>query len=223
MSSMMSIFDPSLGVEGLSVKWIWGLAPFLLLSGGFWALLSGVTGVLSMFGKQVSNSVLPSLKEGKPLALSLMGVYMVLLTMNLLSLSPFSFCPPSHLSFGLSVCFPLWVGGLISSYKKSKDKFLSHFLPLGTPQGLSWFLVLIELTSQAVRPLSLSVRLMANLTAGHMIMSLAEKASLLFPLLFKLQFLMILSLLLVFEFGVALIQAYVFMSLLSLYWDEGSH
>lgn len=100
---------------------------------------------------------------------------------------------------------------------------LGHLLPEGTPIALIPVLIIIETLSLIIRPISLGVRLTANLTAGHLLIQLiATGAVVLMPLLPAVGLLttVVLLLLTVLETAVAVIQAYVFVLLLSLYLQE---
>ena len=98
-----------------------------------------------------------------------------------------------------------------------------HFLPEGTPTLLIPVLIIIETISLFIRPLALGVRLTANLTAGHLLIHLISSATLtlipLIPVIAILPTLLLLILTLL-EVAVAIIQAYVFVLLLSLYLQE---
>lgn len=94
-------------------------------------------------------------------------------------------------------------------------------MPKGTPVPLIRFIVLIELVRRIIRPLTLSIRLIANLTAGHLLLCLLRSSiatTLLSPTaILVLRSLVILVLL---EIAVSLIQAYVFTLLTTLYLEE---
>ena len=93
-------------------------------------------------------------------------------------------------------------------------------MPLGTPYPLMPLIVLIELISNLIRPLTLSVRLAANMVAGHLLLTLIRAQTPRLPLLpFLGAFIGLLSLC-VLERAVALIQAYVFSVLRTLYLNE---
>lgn len=100
------------------------------------------------------------------------------------------------------------------------NNFLSHLVPSGTPLLLIHFIVLIELVRNLIRPLTLCVRLIANITAGHLILtlisSLIPKLNLILILIVYLPILMLIFL----EIGVSLIQSYVYTILDSLYSSE---
>lgn len=100
---------------------------------------------------------------------------------------------------------------------------LGHLLPEGAPTLLIPVLIIIETISLFIRPLALGVRLTANLTAGHLLIQLiATAAFVLLPLMPAVAVLTmaLLFLLTLLEVAVAMIQAYVFVLLLSLYLQE---
>lgn len=100
---------------------------------------------------------------------------------------------------------------------------LGHLLPEGTPGPLIPVLIIIETISLFIRPLALGVRLTANLTAGHLLIQLISTAA--FVLLSSIPAVALLTstvlvLLTLLEVAVAIIQAYVFVLLLTLYLQE---
>ncbi|MGL5345205.1 MAG: F0F1 ATP synthase subunit A [Plesiomonas sp.] len=100
---------------------------------------------------------------------------------------------------------------------------LGHLLPEGTPIPLIPVLIIIETISLFIRPLALGVRLTANLTAGHLLIQLiATAVFVLLPIIPTVAILTaaVLFLLTLLEVAVAIIQAYVFVLLLSLYLQE---
>lgn len=100
------------------------------------------------------------------------------------------------------------------------NRFLAHLVPAGTPYILIPFMVLIELVRNLIRPITLSVRLAANLVAGHLLITLISSpisSSSNFGLLVLLAALFILIIL---ESAVTFIQAYVFRILRTLYLRE---
>ena len=96
--------------------------------------------------------------------------------------------------------------------------FIRHLVPLGSPLGLAPFIVLIESVRLFIRPITLRVRLMANIVSGHLILSLLSRGLVVVSSLLggRLAMLSLLGL----ELAVAIIQGYVFRTLLCLYWSE---
>nr|AGA83684.1 ATP synthase subunit 6 [Apalis cinerea cinerea] len=165
----------------------------------------------------------PLNKKGHKWALILTSLMVFLLLINLLGLLPYTFTPTTQLSMSLALAFPLWLATLLTGLRNQPSITLGHLLPEGTPTPLIPALILIETTSLLIRPIALGVRLTANLTAGHLLIQLISTATIALlstmPMVSLLTFL-ILFLLTILEVAVAMIQAYVFVLLLSLYLQE---
>nr|AAT74428.1 ATP synthase subunit 6 [Pteroglossus torquatus]AAT74429.1 ATP synthase subunit 6 [Pteroglossus torquatus] len=167
--------------------------------------------------------MLPLDKKGHKWALILTSLMILLLLVNLLGLLPYTFTPTTQLSMNMALAFPLWLATLLTGLRNQPSISLGHLLPEGTPTLLIPALILIETTSLLIRPLALGVRLTANLTAGHLLIQLISTATfILLPILPAVSILtaLILLLLTILEVAVAMIQAYVFVLLLSLYLQE---
>nr|YP_009241242.1 ATP synthase F0 subunit 6 [Pomatorhinus ruficollis]AMK97255.1 ATP synthase F0 subunit 6 [Pomatorhinus ruficollis] len=175
---------------------------------------------INLITKQLMS---PLNKNGHKWALILTSLMVFLLLINLLGLLPYTFTPTTQLSMSLALAFPLWLATLLTGLRNQPSASLGHLLPEGTPTLLVPALILIETTSLLIRPLALGVRLTANLTAGHLLIQLISTATMaLFPTMpaVSLLTLFILFLLTILEIAVAMIQAYVFVLLLSLYLQE---
>nr|YP_086898.1 ATP synthase F0 subunit 6 [Bipes tridactylus]AAT08547.1 ATP synthase F0 subunit 6 [Bipes tridactylus] len=149
----------------------------------------------------------------------------MLLTMNLLGLLPYTFTPTTQLSINLSLAVPLWLATVLIGLRLHTTHAISHMLPEGTPTPLIPMLVMIETISLFIRPLALAVRLTANLTAGHLLLQLISSATMYMIHLSATPsslLIMVLLLLTMLELAVAIIQAYVFVLLLSLYLQENT-
>nr|BDB06960.1 ATPase subunit 6 [Etmopterus molleri] len=160
---------------------------------------------------------------GHKWAIMLTTLMLFLITVNLLGLLPYTFTPTTQLSLNMAFAIPLWLTTVLIGMLNQPTIALGHFLPEGTPTLLTPILIIIETISLFIRPLALGVRLTANLTAGHLLMQLiATAAFVLITIMPTVAFLtsMILFLLTILEVAVAMIQAYVFVLLLSLYLQE---
>nr|QBG37997.1 ATP synthase F0 subunit 6 [Anser cygnoides] len=178
------------------------------------------TWLLHLITKQL---MVPLNKNGHKWAMMFTSLMVMLLTINLLGLLPYTFTPTTQLSMNMALAFPLWLATLLTGLRNQPSASLAHLLPEGTPTPLIPALILIETTSLLIRPLALGVRLTANLTAGHLLIQLISTASIaLMPTLPAVSILtmIILLLLTILEVAVAMIQAYVFVLLLSLYLQE---
>nr|AAM70691.1 ATP synthase 6 [Emberiza flaviventris] len=205
---LISMTFPALLLPSLDNRWITNRLSTLQL----W--------FINLVTKQL---MMPLDKKGHKWALILTSLMIFLLLINLLGLLPYTFTPTTQLSMNLALAFPLWLATLLTGLRNQPSASLAHLLPEGTPTPLIPALILIETTSLLIRPLALGVRLTANLTAGHLLIQLISTATTaLFstmPVISLLTFL-ILFLLTILEVAVAMIQAYVFVLLLSLYLQE---
>nr|AAQ05053.1 ATPase subunit 6 [Centronyx henslowii] len=205
---LISMTFPALLLPSLDNRWITNRLSTLQL----W--------FINLITKQLMT---PLDKKGHKWALILTSLMIFLLLINLLGLLPYTFTPTTQLSMNLALAFPLWLATLLTGLRNQPSASLAHLLPEGTPTLLIPALILIETTSLLIRPLALGVRLTANLTAGHLLIQLISTATTtLFstmPMVSLLTFL-VLFLLTILELAVAMIQAYVFVLLLSLYLQE---
>nr|YP_009252143.1 ATP synthase F0 subunit 6 [Callosciurus adamsi]ALP86358.1 ATP synthase F0 subunit 6 [Callosciurus adamsi] len=163
--------------------------------------------------------------KGRTWSLMLISLILFIGSTNLLGLLPHSFTPTTQLSMNLGMAIPLWAGAVITGFRYKTKASLAHFLPQGTPAPLIPMLIIIETISLFIQPMALAVRLTANITAGHLLMHLIGGATLVLvsisPPTAMITFI-ILILLTLLEFAVALIQAYVFTLLVSLYLHDNT-
>nr|ARU77547.1 ATP synthase F0 subunit 6 [Crenichthys baileyi moapae] len=160
---------------------------------------------------------------GHKWALLLTSLMLFLISLNMLGLLPYTYTPTTQLSMNMAFAVPLWLATVIIGARNQPTHALGHLLPEGTPTPLIPVLIIIETISLFIRPLALGVRLTANLTAGHLLIQLiATAAFVLLPIMPTTALLtsMLLLLLTLLEVAVAMIQAYVFVLLLSLYLQE---
>jgi len=165
-------------------------------------------------------------KEGEKYFPFLCIIFTFILFSNLIGLIPYSFTATSHLIVTFTLSFSIFIGINIICIQRHKFRMLSFFIPANTPFGLALLLVPIELISYIFRPISLGVRLFANLMAGHTLLKVIVGFSWSMLLLedflavFHIIPLLILVLLMGLELGVALIQAYVFTILTCIYLND---
>nr|YP_009646902.1 ATP synthase F0 subunit 6 [Conepatus chinga]QCX31732.1 ATP synthase F0 subunit 6 [Conepatus chinga] len=163
--------------------------------------------------------------KGQTWALMLMSLILFIGSTNLLGLLPHTFTPTTQLSMNLGMAIPLWAGTVIIGFRHKTKASLAHFLPQGTPILLIPMLVIIETISLFIQPMALAVRLTANITAGHLLIHLIGGATLALMNInttVAMIIFIILILLTILEFAVALIQAYVFTLLVSLYLHDNT-
>lgn len=153
-------------------------------------------------------------------------VFVFVLTLNLIGLIPYSFTVTSHIIVTFSLALIVFVGVNLVGIELHKQNFLNLFLPSGTALPLAFLLVPLEIVSFLSKPISLSVRLFANMMAGHTLLkviagfawSMMKGGTFLF--LAHVLPLLVLFLLVGLELGVAVIQAYVFTVLSCIYLND---
>nr|AAS77709.1 ATP synthase F0 subunit 6 [Sus scrofa] len=164
-------------------------------------------------------------QKGQTWSLMLMSLIMFIGSTNILGLLPHSFTPTTQLSLNLGMAIPPLSATVFTGFRYKTKTSLAHFLPQGTPALLIPMLVIIETISLFIQPVALAVRLTANITAGHLLIHLIGGATLaLLNINTMTAFITftILILLTILEFAVALIQAYVFTLLVSLYLHDNT-
>lgn len=153
-------------------------------------------------------------------------LFLFILLVNLVGLVPYSFTITSHLIVTFTLSFSIFIGVNIICVKIHKFEMLSLFIPSNTSFGLALLLVPIEFVSYIFKPISLGVRLFANLMAGHtllkVIVGFAWSMLLLDDVLsfFHVAPLLVLVILMGLELAVAVIQAYVFTILTCIYLND---
>ena len=146
-------------------------------------------------------------------------LFMFILFANLLGLIPYSYTVTSQIVVTFALAAVVFIGVTIIGIVRHGFRFLSLFVPHGVPAVLLLLLVPIELLSYCIRPFTLSIRLFANMLAGHTMLAIfagfAASIGLLgiFPLGITI-------LLIALELLVAALQAYVFAILTCLYLSD---
>lgn len=149
-------------------------------------------------------------------------LFLFILICNLLGLVPFSFSPTAHLVYTLFFSIIIWCTAVALGLLENGYHFYKLFVP-DVPAFLLPLLIVIELLSYCIRVLSLALRLAANITAGHVLMfTIAGFAVKLldFNFFVFLIALVALSLIFLLEVGVAFLQAYVFVTLACIYFND---
>nr|AXI98537.1 ATP synthase F0 subunit 6 [Metacrangonyx dhofarensis] len=214
--NLFSIFDPSTMFVN---NWVSLFMCFLVLPFFFWL----VYGRLGFASKSLIDYVFlefkPLLKFSFALIL-VVSTFFVILLNNVFGLLPYVFCASSHMSFTLSLALIGWGSMMLYGVLLNYKNLLIHLIPTGTSPALMPFMVLVETISNVIRPLTLSIRLCANMIAGHLLITLLGSAVLSSVYYFKSFVVIGMTALMLLEVAVAFIQAYVFGMLLTLYAAE---
>lgn len=163
-------------------------------------------------------------KEGAPFFPFIFTIFWFVLMGNILGLIPYSFTYTSHIAVTLSLALTGFVIANIAGFKKNGLGMFRLLLPQGIPIFLAPLMILIEFVSYISRPLSLSIRLFANMMAGHLVLKLfASFSSMLLSTSFAGLAMVPLALnicITCLEFLVAVLQTYVFTLLTCLYIND---
>nr|UPL65381.1 ATPase subunit 6 [Crompus oculatus] len=217
MTNLFSTFDPSTSIK-MSMNWISAISWIIMMPMMFWMLPNRIMLLKTKITSTLYNEFKMLMSsESKGMKLMMVSMFFLILMNNIMGLLPYIFTSTSHLMFTLSIALPLWMALMMFGWINKTNKMFSHLIPTGTPSILMPFMVIIETTSNIIRPGSLAVRLTANMIAGHLLMTLlgnTMKMSV-FPMIMMAQMMLML-----FEAAVAMIQAYVFSVLSTLYSSE---
>ena len=178
----------------------------------------------------VSNMVKENVgKGGKNYFPFIFSLFMFILFGNLLGMIPYSYTFTSQIIVTITLAGIIFIGVTIIAIIKHKLKFFTYFFPSGVPIALAPLLIPIEIISYLMRPVSLSVRLFANMLAGHTMMKVF--AGLIIMMTSASGILKVGAVLPLFavigltglEFLVAALQAYVFSILTCMYLHDALH
>lgn len=150
-------------------------------------------------------------------------IFNVILYGNIIGLIPYGFTVTSHLTFTFSLGLFVFIGIILLTILNKRVDFFKLFIPTGVPKMLVPLLCVIEVISYIFRVVSLSVRLFANMMAGHALLHILQgfvpiifnfkniaRLSFVFPII-------IIVLITFLEIGISLLQSYVFVVLISIY------
>jgi len=157
--------------------------------------------------------------EGRKYFPFVFSLFMFILFSNVLGLIPYSFTSTSHIIVTFSLAAVVFVGVTVIGIVRHKTKFISLFVPSGVPVFLMPLLIPIEIISYLTRPVSLSLRLFANMMAGHTLLKVFGSFVVALGL-FGVAPLVFIVALYGLELIVAFLQAYVFTILTCLYLND---
>lgn len=153
-------------------------------------------------------------------------LFMFILVANLLGMLPGSFTVTSHIAVTFAMAITIFIGATIIGFMKHGLHFLHFFVPQGCPAIMLPLLVIIEIMSYLARPFTLALRLAANMMAGHVLLKVvggfigAMLATGGLVMIGSVAPFALLVAFVGFEFLVAVIQAYVFALLVSVYLND---
>nr|YP_010633939.1 ATP synthase F0 subunit 6 [Homalogonia obtusa]WBP69679.1 ATP synthase F0 subunit 6 [Homalogonia obtusa] len=220
MTNLFSTFDPATSMN-YSLNWMSTLVGMMIIPYPYWKLSNRNMMIFNMITNKLHYEfkMLLGIKS-HGMTLMTVSLFIFIFYNNFLGLMPYIFTSSSHLAFSLTMALPLWVSMMLFGWIKNTNSMFAHLVPSGTPPLLMPFMVLIETVSNIIRPGSLAVRLTANMIAGHLLMSLLGNKSIDVNNILLIIIMLIQIVLMIFEAAVAIIQAYVFSVLTTLYSSE---
>jgi F-type H+-transporting ATPase subunit a len=145
------------------------IAGFLILAMGPRQLVPGrLQSIAELSYEYIANMVRENLgEEGMKFFPWVFTIFIFILTLNLLGLIPHSFTVTSHIIVTFAFAAMVWLTVTVIGFARHGVRYLRLFVPEGIPFWLMPVIVPIELISYLIRPISHSVRLFANMMAGH--------------------------------------------------------
>lgn len=224
MSNLFSSFDSLVYFNSVNFRFNWFAIIIILFlyPQAYWLVSSNYVLILNQVIKFLSVEVKAIFRNTVLQGTIFIFIYIFFFVIftNVLGLFPYVFTRSSHIVFTIMLAFPIWVGTIIYSVIFQYMKILTHLLPTGTPNILIPVIVIIETIRNIIRPGTLSIRLAANMIAGHLLLSLLGSNLVISGPLNLIILLVIIIMLLILELAVACIQSYVFIVLRSLYLNE---
>jgi F-type H+-transporting ATPase subunit a len=200
-----------------TLLFVYGMRQRALVPGRLQAVAElGYEFVAGMVRDNVGNA-------GKAYFPFILTLFVFILFCNTLGLVPYSFTPTSHIivTFGMAVV--VFVGVTIIGFARNGLHFLQLFAPKGVPVYFLVFVAPLEVFSYFVRPFSLSIRLFANMLAGHTMLKVFGGFAVMLGVLAGWAPLALIFALTGLELIIAFLQAYVFTILTCLYLHDALH
>ena len=221
IANLFSIFDPSANIN-LPLNWIRSFLILSFITPSFWLIKRKLSIILSSILKKLheefKNLLGPSASQGSTIIF--ISLFTFILINNFLGLFPYIFTASRHITLTLTLALPLWLTFILYGWINHTTHIFAHLVPQRTPSALIPFIVLIESIRNVIRPITLSVRLIANMVAGHLLITLLGNQTAVASNIILLRLVITQIVLLTLERAVAVIQSYVFAVLTTLYSRE---
>ena len=197
---------------------------FLVLATKKKAIIPGkLQSIAEISYEMIHNTTKDNLgKDGAKFFPLVYSLFMFILLCNMLGLIPYSFTVTSHIIITFAIAFGIFIFATILGFVLHGFKYLRLFLPAGVPIFLAPLLIPIEIVSYISRPISLAVRLAANMMAGHTMIKVFAGFVVALGIFGIAPFIFIV-LLYILETLIAFLQAYVFAVLTCLYLSDSFH
>lgn len=148
------------------------------------------------------------------------SIFIFILTLNMLGMIPGSFTVTSHIIVTFALAAMVWIVATLIGFARHGFGYLKLFVPDGVPIWLMPLIVPIEIVSYLIRPISLSVRLFANMMAGHTMLKVFASFAVSLPVFAKVFPVLFTAAFTGLEFLVAFLQAFIFTVLTCIYLND---
>nr|QVE47652.1 ATP synthase F0 subunit 6 [Megabalanus tintinnabulum] len=219
MTNLFSSFDPMSSSLNMQLNWIAMFLFIVVFYPLYWISTSKSSILYTELTSYITKEFMPLFKSYKNI-IFFNVLFMFILINNIFGLMPYTFTSTAHIAMTLSMALTIWMTFMLYGWINNTNHMFAHLVPLGTPIVLMPFMVLIESISNIIRPITLSVRLAANLTAGHLLLILLGESMVNNSVLIIITVTAAQFALMTLEAAVAVIQAYVFATLSTLYASE---
>lgn len=215
--NIFSIFDPSTSII-ISLNWLRIIIIILLFPIQFWLIPSRSSILWIIIINYIFNEFKILINYSFSNLIIFIRLIIIIFFNNFFGLFPYIFTASRHIRFCISLSLSLWLGIIIYRIINYLNNLLTHLTPQGTPTLLIPFIVIIESIRLIIRPITLSIRLTANIIAGHLLLSLLGSSGQLISNFIIINIILFSQILLfILEISVSIIQAYVFSILSTLY------
>ena len=198
---------------------------FLIAAGSQKRLVPGrLQGMAEMLYDMVAGMIRDNVGDaGKKYFPFLFSLFIFILFGNMLGMIPYTFTYTSHIAVTFAMAFAIFIVITLIGIFKHGLHFFSLFFPHGAPLATAPILIPIEVISYLSRPVSLSVRLFANMTVGHVLLKVLAGFVVALGLIGGWVPLLVLVGITALEFLVAFLQAYIFTILCCIYLNDALH
>ncbi len=180
-----------------------------------------IQSVAEMLYEFIANMVRENLgKDGMTYFPWVFSIFIFILVLNLLGMIPGSFTVTSHIIVTFAIAAMVWLIATVVGFAKHGVGYLKLFVPEGVPIWLMPIIVPIELISYFIRPISHSVRLFANMMAGHTLLKVFAGFAVMLPVWAKVAPVGFMVAFTSLEFVVAILQAFIFTVLTCIYLND---
>nr|AZL93156.1 ATP synthase F0 subunit 6 [Cleptes metallicorpus] len=219
MTNLFSIFDP-ISSSNLSLNWISLIIPVMLMPMMYWMLPSRFQLIFFKLMKLFMKENKMIITHHNINSMIFLSIFILILMNNFMGLFPYIFTSTSHMNMTLSISLSIWISFMLYGWLNNYNNMLIHLVPMTTPYILMPLMVMIETISNIIRPITLAIRLSANMISGHLLLSLLGSSMQNMSPIILLMMIFIQILLMILEMSVSIIQSYVFSTLSTLYSNE---